>query len=35
MKTPRSKLMGIKRKISLNLLEASFGESRPKRFNAK
>lgn len=33
MKTPRSKLRGIRGKISLNLLEASFGESHPKRFN--
>jgi hypothetical protein len=33
MKTPRSKLRGIKRKIPLNLLEASFGESHPKRLN--
>ena len=33
MKTPRSKLRGIKRKITLDLLEASFGESHPKRFN--
>ena len=33
MKTPRSKLRGIKRKITLNLLEASFGESHPKRLN--
>ena len=32
MKTPRSKLRGIKRKIPLNLLEAGFGESHPKRF---
>jgi hypothetical protein len=31
MKTPRSKLWGIKRKMPLNLLEASFGESYPKR----
>ena len=31
MKTPRSKLRGIKRNIPLNLLEASFGESHPKR----
>ena len=33
MKTPRSKLRGFKRKIPLNLLEASFGESHPKRLN--
>ena len=32
MKAPRSKLRGIKRKIPLNLLAASFGESHPKRF---
>ena len=34
MKTPRSKLRGFKRKIPLNLLEASFGESHPKRLNS-
>jgi hypothetical protein len=35
MKTPRSKLRGIRRKKALNLLEASFGESHPKRFNVE
>jgi hypothetical protein len=33
MKTPRSKLRGIRRNIPLNLLEASLGESHPKRLN--
>jgi hypothetical protein len=35
MKTPRSKLRGIQRKKALNLLEASFGESHPKRLNIR
>jgi hypothetical protein len=32
MKTLRSKLRGIQKKIPLYLLEASFGESHLKRF---
>jgi hypothetical protein len=35
MKTPRSKLRGIKRKITLNLHEASFGELYPKRLSER